>query len=104
MLPVPKSMEAEVQQDEALRVKLETWLETDVGMVREHNEDSAYRDPRAGFFIVADGMGGHAAGEVASAMAVETVRVTLEAQRTEIDAFTNGPTDVGRRNLVQLLQ
>src|SRR5580698_4219608 len=104
MLPVPKSMEAEVQQDEALRVKLETWLETDVGMVREHNEDSAYMDPSHGFFIVADGMGGHAAGEVASAMAVETVKQTLEEAQPEIDAFKRAPTDTGRRELVQLLQ
>ena len=65
---------AAVPQDEASRVTLEAWLVTDVGVVREHNEDSAYMEPVNGFFIVADGMGGHAAGEVASAMAVETVR------------------------------
>ena len=97
-------MEAEVQKDEATRVTLETWLVTDVGMVREHNEDSAYMDPSHGFFVVADGMGGHAAGEVASAMAVDTVRQTLEEHRAEIDAFTAAPTDAGRRGLVQLLQ
>ena len=90
--------------DEAAGVTLEAWLVTDVGMVREHNEDSATMETGRGFFIVADGMGGHAAGEVASAMAVETVKKTLEDSKAEIDAFKRAPGDAGRRTLVQLLQ
>ncbi len=86
------------------RINLDAWLVTDVGMVREHNEDSAFMDAAQGFFIVADGMGGHAAGEVASAMAVDTVRQTLIAAKPEIDAFKKAPSDAGRRGLVQLLQ
>ncbi len=93
-----------VGSDEASRVTLEAWLVTDIGMVREHNEDCAHMESGAGFFIVADGMGGHAAGEVASAMAVETVRKTLEEAEPEISAFKRAPTDSGRRALVQLLQ
>jgi PPM family protein phosphatase len=56
-------------------VKLSHWAQTDVGMIRSGNEDSfddAASDKR-GVFIVADGMGGHAAGEVASEMAVQIV-------------------------------
>jgi serine/threonine protein phosphatase PrpC len=94
----------QVGTDEAARVTLEAWLVTDIGVVRDHNEDSATMEPTQGFFIVADGMGGHAAGEIASAMAVETVKITLEAAKADIDAFKKAPTDAGRRGLVQLLQ
>src|SRR5262245_14082739 len=92
------------KSDEPTRVKLEAAMVTDVGVVREHNEDSAYVDPAGGFFIVADGMGGHAAGEVASAMAVDTVRTALEAARPAAKSFAAKPTESARRDLVQLLQ
>jgi len=46
---------------------------TDTGRRRDHNEDSHYIDPEAGLFVISDGMGGHQAGEVASALAVKTI-------------------------------
>ena len=46
---------------------------THVGMKRSHNEDSLYLIPSQNLYMVADGMGGHNSGEVASQMAVEVV-------------------------------
>jgi len=46
---------------------------TDTGMVRDHNEDCFLIVPESGIAILADGMGGHLAGEVASTMAVDQV-------------------------------
>jgi len=46
---------------------------SDQGLSRNYNEDSFYTDKDLGFFVVADGMGGHSAGDVASRMAVEAL-------------------------------
>ncbi|HXW97395.1 MAG TPA: protein phosphatase 2C domain-containing protein, partial [Gemmatimonadales bacterium] len=77
---------------------------TDTGIVRSGNEDNYLMLADRGVFVVADGMGGHAAGEVASAMAVETVKDTITGSRAMVEAFTQNPSDNGRRELVQLLQ
>ncbi len=52
---------------------LDTWGISDCGMVRQNNEDCWLIEPSLGLAIVADGMGGASCGEVAAALAVETV-------------------------------
>jgi protein phosphatase len=62
---------------------------SDRGPVRKSNEDSFISDPALRLFVVADGMGGHSAGEVASNLAVETIESFI--RRTEEDAEFSWP-------------
>jgi serine/threonine protein phosphatase PrpC len=55
-------------------MRIEFAGDTHVGMKREHNEDSLLIMPEEDLFVVADGMGGHASGEIASKLAVDTIK------------------------------
>ncbi len=72
-LQSPSNIRAVSSNDAARRPKLLHAGHTDVGMKRNHNEDNFELVPEHDLFIVADGMGGHASGEVASQIAVETI-------------------------------
>lgn len=56
---------------------------TDVGLQRDHNEDSFALVPAHDLFVVADGMGGHQAGDVASKIATDAIREFFETVATE---------------------
>jgi protein phosphatase len=60
--------------------------ETNVGMKRAHNEDNFSVDDDDHLYVVADGMGGHASGEVASQMAIDTLREFFRATGADPEA------------------
>ena len=59
---------------------------SDVGRVREQNEDSYLVSDELGLFIVADGMGGHLGGQTASSLAVKTIGDVISSRRDEVSA------------------
>src|SRR3984885_8372745 len=80
---------------------------TDVGKVRDDNEDNFLVDKKLALFVVADGMGGHAAGEVASAIAVRTVHDEIRREKDLLDDYTLGATGaakVTRKDVVALIE
>jgi serine/threonine protein phosphatase PrpC len=66
-------------------VKVISCGRTDIGQKRPHNEDSIGIFDEYGIYIVADGMGGHAAGEVASSAAVDTLKEFILQTRMDQD-------------------
>lgn len=89
-------------------MEIQFFAVTDVGRQREHNEDNFLVDPKLHLFVVADGMGGHAAGEVASQIAVHEICRALRDQRDVIERWERqgAPGNLGpmRQELSALLE
>jgi protein phosphatase len=77
------------------KLQLFSWGLTDVGMKRDHNEDSYLLAPDLNLFVVADGMGGHAGGERASGISVRTCDDVVRGSSELIapDAEHEGPVE-----------
>src|SRR5215471_4771833 len=80
-------------------MKLVVGAATDVGRVRTGNEDGYLVDDAIGLVALADGMGGHQGGEVASATALEALRAAVRAGRPLRDAVLDANDAVYRKSL-----
>jgi serine/threonine protein phosphatase PrpC len=75
--------------------------QSDVGRVRKHNEDAFIVDESLGLYVVADGLGGHAAGEVASEEAVYNIRGWVRRERPRVESLITDPYDVDQQNVAE---
>jgi protein phosphatase len=73
---------------------------SDVGLVRDHNEDRFYVSPAGDWFVVADGMGGHEGGEVAATLAIKAIADHLSPQRLADAAKANEVANLLRNAVV----
>lgn len=76
----------------------------DIGKIRKNNEDFVRIDTELQAFCVADGVGGEAAGEVASRMACDGVIAELKERRDEIRKFAQDSTPESRQSILKILQ
>lgn len=103
----PTSARISIAARSDLRPALDMTAATDKGRARTRNEDHFLLDPALGLAVVCDGMGGHAAGGVASALAVKSFREAILARKQLLRDYIdceNAPVEVTKHEVASLLQ
>jgi PPM family protein phosphatase len=85
-------------------VELKFFAATDIGRQRDHNEDNYLVDPTLHLFVVADGMGGHAAGEVASQIAVHEVSRVVRENADVIERYAKEHDAQARQEILAVME
>ena len=84
-------------------MQLQAFGASDVGLNRQHNEDAYFMDENLGLFVVADGMGGAQAGEIASRIMVYEVHRHLGTLRRMISRYKQSPDSNNRNEIIRYL-
>jgi len=85
-------------------MRIDSFGQTDVGKKRKHNEDSLLCDDTMHVYVVADGVGGHAKGEVASREAIEQIQIWVVRNQDLIRGYESSPSPDGLYQVRRMLE